>query len=616
MKHKGQIFTSISRNFWYLIFFTFFSVVCLMIGFNLHLYRTYIKERLELLPKEAIHIDYILNDSIIYMEHYAHLIGKRIAENGVADLEYIASLLSVDFKTSHDPNKIFIHSLFDWVTPDKKMLVSSNGVLAQPLDMSHREYLKRTVKFPWTLQLQDPAVGIPSGQWIIPGGMGITDKKGKFLGSVTLGFAIDRLAKKITAAIGTDLRFIILTKDLQYVGSSAGGNTSDDHDLFIKIFSKKNLELKEQAGFFKEPVLFLEDIYPYFYQTSKYNYIILTGYSHKLPGRIFNQILLPRILEFLLIGTIMIALLVVLRIRTIQPLIQLSEMVNKISNGEKSPPPLKSNIIEIRNLSRAIMNMRRAFLRERSLKNKLRKAHHLAESSSAAKTDFLSSTAHELRSPLNAIIGMSEAIRNKIFGENIDKYIEYAVDIEQSGHELLEFIEDLLDINKSESGQFTLDEEEFIDIENIINRAIKLNLSRANKSNILIKTHIEGGIPQLYADPRRIRQILINLISNSVKYSAENTMITISAIRREDKIALIVTDQGFGMNKEQVKTGLQKWGKVKNKHSGKFEASGLGLPLAKHLSDLHNCEFIIESKPDHGTIITIIFPKDRIREVR
>ena len=129
---------------------------------------------------------------------------------------------------------------------------------------------------------------------------------------------------------------------------------------------------------------------------------------------------------------------------------------------------------------------------------------------------------------------------------------------------------------------------------------------------IRIDEYIEESLPKLFADGKRLRQVLINLISNSIKYSPPDTVINISALVKDGKIHLIVADQGFGMNEEQLAIALTKWGMVENENSGKLDSSGLGLPLAKHLIELHGAEFRVESKPGKGTIVTMVFPAERI----
>ncbi len=239
MPKKISIITSVSKDFWALIVFVLLFIIGLSTGFNYVIYESYVKEKTTALPKEASQIDYIFSDSIKYVDNYANFIGKRIAEHGADDLQYIANLIGDKANTSPNPQNLFISTLFDWVTPDKKMVVSSDrGLMPEPIDMSHREYLNRTNKLPWKLQLQDPAVGIPSGQWVIPGGVGITNSQGKYLGAVTLGFNIDGLAKKINQAIGDNsINFVILTHDFKYVGGTYGGKETDDRNLFINILS-------------------------------------------------------------------------------------------------------------------------------------------------------------------------------------------------------------------------------------------------------------------------------------------------------------------------------------------------------------------------------------------
>lgn len=567
-------------------------------------------------------IERYLLDKINYTASILGYMGRQIEEETTnperVDLYYIDKLFQAFTK---DPNiqNILSSTVVGWVDNHYMAVVDGTlRVMKEPIDLSSRDYIPKTVNDPWVIKLGQPVIGSTSDKPIIPAGVGVVDKKGRWLGTIVIGFQQSYLQKDFVEMLNDEnVNVALIDSSGQILIEAPTHIISNNVPLADKIgiinFSNKN----KSKVYISTPIFGFGMSY-YYYKIPNYDYVLFTAIDSPITFDLLKDIILKHLLELISVFLLAVAGIAFLNWRVIKPIMVLANATHHIAGNKgsgryifKLPRYASQELFE---LGRGVLKLEILKRNNDKLISDLEAAHNKAETANLAKTEFLSSTAHELRSPLNAIIGMSEVIKTKMFGEELDKYIEYAGDIEQSGHELLEYITDLLDITKSESGSFALDNEENLDIENIIHRAIKLNISRANKANIRINTHIEDALPHLYADSRRIRQVLVNLISNSIKYSPADTMITISAITRENKITLIVADQGFGMDKEQLKIALKKWGKVANEHSGKFDSSGLGLPLAKHLAELHGAEFLIDSESGKGTTITIIFPGERINK--
>ena len=243
----------------------------------------------------------------------------------------------------------------------------------------------------------------------------------------------------------------------------------------------------------------------------------------------------------------------------------------------------------------------------------LEKAKDAAESANRAKSHFLANISHELRTPLNAIIGFSSILMNQLFGPLGDqKYWEYAKDINESGAHLLDIINDILDLSKAEAGKLALAYEE-VHIGKSINKCITILSERAEKSKIAITTDVPKTLPPLIADRLRFIQILLNILSNAVKFSAEGSIVHVTARVQEiegeaGNIVFTIQDTGIGMSKEDIEKAFQSFGQVDSGLNRKYEGTGLGLPLTKKLMELHYGTIRIDSEPGKGTLVTLTFP--------
>lgn len=235
----------------------------------------------------------------------------------------------------------------------------------------------------------------------------------------------------------------------------------------------------------------------------------------------------------------------------------------------------------------------------------LREARDEATAASRSKSEFLANMSHELRTPLNAIIGFSETIEREMFGPvGNARYREYAEDIHTSGVHLLNLINDILDLSKIEAGHFTLHTEE-TELVSIVDAAIRIVRHRATQSKIEVGSEFSDGTLTVVVDERAMKQVLINLLSNAIKFSPDRSRVTFRAQCSDAGIRLSVIDQGIGIAEEDIPRALAPFTQIDGSLSRAHEGTGLGLPLAKHLVELHGGNLTIESVVGQGTAVHV-----------
>jgi PAS domain S-box-containing protein len=226
--------------------------------------------------------------------------------------------------------------------------------------------------------------------------------------------------------------------------------------------------------------------------------------------------------------------------------------------------------------------------------------------------EFLAQLSHELRTPLNAIIGFSEAIKEGYLGPlSTEKSREYASDVHAASTHLLEIINDVLDLSRIDAGGLELHEDE-IDVNEVVDGSVRLVEGRAANGMVELTVEVPAGMPRLRADPRLIKQTLLNLLTNAVKFTPEGGKVTISAARRADGgIEITVTDTGTGIRPEDIQRALEPFAQVGEDVNRRDEGSGLGLPLARSIMELHGGSLELKSEPGRGTEAIVVFPPHR-----
>ncbi len=235
-----------------------------------------------------------------------------------------------------------------------------------------------------------------------------------------------------------------------------------------------------------------------------------------------------------------------------------------------------------------------------------------AELANHSKTEFLANMSHELRTPLNAIIGFSQLMADEVLGPlGNAKYSGYARDICNSAEHLLGIINDILDVSKLEAGKLEL-EEELVDVAAVARNLLHFVADRARALDVTIDTEIHDALPRLRADQRKLKQILLNLVTNALKFSHPGGRVMLRGrLDVTGAIRIEVIDNGIGMDDAEIATAITRFGQVASTWNRKHAGTGLGLPLAIGLVELHGGKLEIKSRKGEGTTVSVTFPAKR-----
>ncbi len=617
--------TSLARDF--LVFSAIILVVTFTVagGYWMYGYHTDLQKRQRQLEDDATRVSLLLADYMDHVSQYAGFLGQRMADSS-NNLKDIAKLIGC-----HEGEKFHFMTTFDWVTPDKQLRASSCiGVLQQPFDMRDRDYLVRTQEQPWKLQLSGPRYGGISKHWIIPAGMGITDKNGKFLGSVTTGFGISELSyrlKHLLGGEGNGLRFLVLTRDGKLVLDSEGDNT-------VPPATAIPLDTKALGNITGALMPLEYDGYRFSYQqlVPGYPLRVLTGFSNAMPRQLFVAAVLPGLAILLAAIAAAAVLLHFMRRRLIHPVLDLSQQAERIASG--MPVTIaNSHVAELAMLEQQMQRISSYLAKEKqtselliqqtellrhktaalqSANKKALEARDAAIKAGQAKSEFLANMSHEIRTPLNAVIGLTSLMRMRTYPPERQKELLDTVQV--SANQLLQLINDLLDLSKIEGNQMVLENVPF-DLNEIIDEVIAINQISAAKQGIQLAIGRSVALPRLMGDPMRIRQVLINLVGNAVKFTPKGS-VTVHLDCQVPTHSLMhvrisVEDTGVGIPPEKLEFVFGKFSQADASISRQYGGTGLGLSISKNLVELMGGAIAVESTVHAGSTFSFTLDLER-----
>jgi PAS domain S-box-containing protein len=272
----------------------------------------------------------------------------------------------------------------------------------------------------------------------------------------------------------------------------------------------------------------------------------------------------------------------------------------------------RKSAVTVRSGERYVVGVISDITERKRMEKDLLAAKLRAEDANRAKSTFLANMSHELRTPLNAVIGFAEIIKKELLGAiNEPRYREYADDIHSSGKHLLQLINDILDMTRVEAGTYQL-REDVCDVAKVLADAAALVQNLAIQNELTVRMDVPDDIPLLFADERCVRQMVVNFLSNGIKFTPKGGDVVAQARFGPDgAIAIAVVDTGIGMAREDIPRALNPFRQLDGSHGRKYEGTGLGLSLTKAMLDLHGGTLRVESEVGAGTTVTAKFPPRR-----
>ena len=546
------------------------TIILTIVSFSFKIYSNHYNKIIARMEVESERIDRTFVNIFDHTGYIMKIISTQIISN-YEDVNYINNILT-KYRATSDISTVLSWSMFAWADRDGNILVESMGGLFEPnSNIAERTYIKKSKLFPGKIFCDQPLVNIISNREIIPCAIGVADYDDEYVGSVTIGFDVGNLKDILkTAMKSSRISFVVIGKNNNLILKSAQSNFVFP-EINGKLIPGTSLERLAQESFASNDKAvysslweFLKGENYYLFKTDHFPYIVYMHYNNKFIEQNLWHNITSRLIEIIIFGGLAISIITFI------------------------------------------------FHRESRLRREAEIAREEAEAASSAKSDFLAYTAHELRSPIGFIVTSTELLKNQSFGELSPKYCEYMINIHQTMLNINDFIIDLLDKMQSEQGKFHIKPAK-VDLIQIINEALTTNSLRLNENNIKVELDIPEPLPFFNLDAKRIVQILDNLINNSVKYSPMNTKIMINVlINKKQELVIKFADQGYGMDKSEIKTALSKYGVVKHVKATNVESVGLGLSIVKLLVEAHAATLFIDSIKDKGTIMKIVFPKSVI----
>jgi len=486
--------------------------------------------------------------------------GQEISSKLIADesddqksKQYLNKILN-KYKTDSSLNKIFAWTIFSWANQNHQITVDGEyGIMATPFDLSNRDYVHQSKLTPNQMLFGKVVSGSTSKKWMIPGGVGFVDKNKNFIGTLTIGLEIQNLAETIQENIRDNNITAYLTDMNQSVIFSVN-KTSINLTPPNEIVSYKSNIIDQK--------LVLDQ------KLENFPYHIILQYKDQAINNMFWNIIYSRLPEMILIIILSTALVAI------------------IYQNEKSKRRKISFLIE--------------------KYTKIRKS----------KTEFMLRINHDLMNLISAIKGLCGIIKTDLTNDGtmddgkIQENIGYLDHIDDISQELRTSITDLIEMNQPEDGKFEILRSDIkIDFEDIIDRSIRILQDKIRQKNIIIDTNFDDNLYQLpNLDPRRLKQIIVGIIGNSINHSANNSKIEINARNfNHKKVQIIIKDCGSGMSEVDIKNALANFDITKYQQDEYHESIETQLPIIRFLIEKMCGSIQIKSTQNYGTEVKIIF---------
>jgi two-component system, sensor histidine kinase ChiS len=603
--------SSLAQDFTVFSAIIILAVLLISLGVGLIIHHSYYDRQESRIADKANFLDLELTESLSFTAHYARFLGDKISQNA-HKTPYIKQILSTELPSANDSSHIW--TVFNWITPSKKLIpnTSPNDRLEEN-ELSSRPLLDRTPLYPGKVQFSSPTIGSSSHEWIIPIGVGITNNKEEFLGTIHTGISLDLLSNKLEKIFKRkDLVFMLFDDDFNFIASSSNlkfsyTNALPPESLIARLRSKV-FYAHADNGFFSKKSEYLDFNFTYFKHSDKYPFYFVIGENIKISNAEYWQITFPRIAELTLMGALFIILLYYFRRHIVQPILSLAGTARKIAAGEaninveyeqyEEVKLLATQLKEIHDTKKELIQAKNDVdLINKNLEHKVKTRTSDLEKALTIKTEFLNNISHEVRTPVQGITTISKGLVEHWHSHTEEKKLALASAVANNSQRLFSLVSNLLDLSIFNSGRmvFNLQKSNLIElIDNIITECETLYLLEKD-IKIIFPDHPKKA--ELSIDSEKVSQVFRNLLTNSIKFMSKGIIsIKISTIENKDlktrssssKAYLItIEDEGTSIPEsdlEEIFSPFIQSGEIKAQVSG----AGLGLSICKNIITGHN----------------------------
>jgi len=587
---------SLNRDFTLLSVFIIFILVLVSLWVTVETVKTYQRDVMKQMESEALRVDRALIVEIENASYILESVGRQIQATG-PNAENIAQLY-FSFSKSEGPKR----SILSWVDKSQMITVSNNlGVLEIPIDVSDRDYVKKSIAEPWKVHIGRPIDGRLSSKWVLPLSLGLTDKNGTYMGSVLIALDAELLGENIGRTVkDSGIHFAITNTALTLLTQSRPHEKFFTDNFDVTELSKIDFE-KNRADRYSSGTLFdSKKIDSYYERSSQYPYIIFLGLDAKESHKAIYKLLMPRLFQLIVIAIFLLFVLWTVRKRIIQPVIALTEETSEIVRGKpfKNEQPLgpleiEQLALEIKRLYEYIEERRRVEGELRLKNAELTRIKEAAHLTNQVKADFFAYVGHELTEPVETILAQIETVKQQHFGPiGNTKYLITAENIYEHAQQLLGMLSDIKAISKAETGLLALNDAD-LDLSFIVQKAVRI--FRERKGGIDIQVDLSAELPQVKADELRVKQMVLNILNAAATQLSpgETVRITSSLKAQEVTVCFSYTTPPTMANAARSKQSLD-------------------LAMARLLVGMHQGTLEMKTTSDRVTTIAVKFPALRV----
>jgi two-component system sensor histidine kinase ChiS len=586
-------------------------------------YDSYKEEKRRIYIQESSLIERDFVELFLYLENFMKFIGHQIGDLDSPEINLIEDIISKKLPKNLIDDGIFSWTLLDFVNENKKLILNSvMGKLEPAKDMAHRPYLNETRQNGWELIFSEAVLGNPSNQYVMPVGMGVFSKGGKFYGSLVAGVNLEKLAEKIEKTLlKSGFSFMVIDKNKNIIVKSANFSVENNVKLPLLIELIKSSE--RVANFIQKPVVIDDTKFFYLKSIRSYPFSIALGQKQSIISSELVHLILPLIFNLLMLASIFITMMFLLQNRICLPINKLSQAADKIAKNEDVFIPYSRyhevNLLafQLENIANIKIKLEEAREEAEQARAETEVANHALElkvqertkelnKALSAKTEFLNNMSHEVRTPILGFTVISEGLVEHWNDFEDSKRYQYVEEIASNAKRLQNLLCNLLDMSKFSADKMVMDFQQ-IELNHQVKEVIEecKALYLGNKQIEIV--HLFNGEVNITADAERIRQVLRNLFFNAIKFTPDGGKIESDIMIKDNQVLFSIKDSGVGVPEDELLEIFEAFVQS-SKTNTKAGGTGLGLSIAKQIIIAHNGKIWAENNEDKGSKFSFVIP--------